>query len=129
MKPQQKEKKSRDRSACASCSRWRARITVQAPNEQLTLEVADTPSTRRIRFDVPHATCTARRDDFCLFERRTRKAFWMKNTLIPLDMLFVRANGKIDSIAADVPAQSAQTPGEEIRARGLRQVRGRAGRG
>ena len=63
-----------------------------------------------------------------VFERRTTSAFWMKNTLIPLDMRSCRANGTIDSIAADVPAQIAKTPSEEIQRDGLRQVRDRAGR-
>jgi uncharacterized protein len=42
------------------------------------------------------------------------RAFWMKNTLIPLDMVFVRANGTVSSVAANVPATTHATPDEKI---------------
>jgi uncharacterized protein len=33
-------------------------------------------------------------------------AFWMKNTIIPLDMLFIKANGTVARIAADTKPYS-----------------------
>jgi uncharacterized membrane protein (UPF0127 family) len=40
-------------------------------------------------------------------------AFWMKNTLIPLDMLFVRANGSIARIVTAKPLDLTAVPGGE----------------
>jgi uncharacterized membrane protein (UPF0127 family) len=38
----------------------------------------------------------------------------MKNTLIPLDMVFVRQDGRVDSVAANVPATTVTTPQDQI---------------
>ena len=40
--------------------------------------------------------------------------FWMKNTLVPLDMVWVRADGTIDTVAANVPASTRTTPDDKI---------------
>jgi hypothetical protein len=50
-------------------------------------------------------------DEGMLFDFKTPQpvAFWMKNTLIPLDMLFVGGDGHIIAIARQAPARS-ETP-------------------
>jgi hypothetical protein len=93
-------------------------ITVQAPTEKLTLEVADTEASREYGL-MFRTQLAAHAGMIFVFSYDEHQGFWMKNTMIPLDMLFVRANGTIDSIAADVPAESAKTPGEEIRRDGF----------
>ena len=42
------------------------------------------------------------------FEKPRFASFWMKNTLIPLDMLFVRADGSIDRIAENTIPESLE---------------------
>lgn len=49
-----------------------------------------------------------------LYPRPQRVAMWMKNTLIPLDMLFIQPDGTIESIAERTIPRSTRT----IRARG-----------
>lgn len=43
------------------------------------------------------------------FDRPQRVAMWMKNTLIPLDMLFVRRDGTIANLAANTKPESHST--------------------
>ncbi len=53
-------------------------------------------------------------------------AFWMKNTLIPLDMLFIRADGTIARIATAVPLSLDAVPAGEPVAAVLELAGGRA---
>ena len=53
-------------------------------------------------------------------------AFWMKNTLIPLDMIFIRADGTIARIVTAKPLDETPVPGGEIIAAVLELRGGRA---
>lgn len=82
------------------------------PQARLTI---DTPAMRRHVFNVWVADTDERRQEglmfvralpkdtgmLFLFERTQRVSMWMKNTYIPLDMVFIRPDGVVDSIAAN----------------------------
>jgi uncharacterized protein len=93
-----------------------ANITVQAPKEKLALEVADTVASREhglmFRTLVPSG-----RGMIFVFGTDGEQRFWMKNTLIPLDMIFVRSDGTITSIAANVPASKVTTSDDQVATR------------
>ena len=58
------------------------------------------------------------------FARPRRASFWMKNTVIPLDIIFVRQNGTIESIAENTvpystaPVESGEAVGAVLELRG-----------
>ena len=44
-----------------------------------------------------------------IFENDAPRAFWMKNTLISLDMIFIRSDGVVDSVLAHVPPHTLES--------------------
>ena len=49
-----------------------------------------------------------------IFPKDDVRFFWMKNTLIDLDMIFIDSNGAITNIAENVPHSYIGAPEEEI---------------
>ncbi|HEX3368017.1 MAG TPA: DUF192 domain-containing protein [Candidatus Cybelea sp.] len=90
-----------------------ATTLVHAPKANLTLEVASTEAQRErgLMFRQSLAPHTGM---IFLFERDEQMGFWMKNTLIPLDMVFVASDGTVRRVFADVPVVAPNTPDDRI---------------
>jgi uncharacterized protein len=81
------------------------------PQSPLTIQTAKGPA----RFTVEMATTSPQQQTGLMFRKtlapnagmlfdfvtESPQSFWMKNTLIPLDMVFIKANGTIVRIAAN----------------------------
>ncbi|MFL6729515.1 MAG: DUF192 domain-containing protein [Sphingomicrobium sp.] len=82
-------------------------LTIHSANgdHRFTVEVAATPEQQEtgmmFRRSVPPD-----RGMIFPYDPPSEVAFWMKNTLIPLDMIFIRADGRIGRIAANAVPQS-----------------------
>jgi uncharacterized membrane protein (UPF0127 family) len=67
---------------------------------RFSVEVVDTPATRAkglmFRTEMPSSAGM-----LFLYERPQRAVFWMKNTLIPLDMIFADASGVVRHVHAN----------------------------
>jgi len=98
-------------------------------NARLTLAVASDEPSRQLGL-----MCVLRLKPgagmIFVFDRSDSWEFWMKNTLVPLDMLWLGKDGRITAIAANVPASTLTTPNEKVarrRGRGLYVVELRGG--
>ncbi len=84
-------------AAGATCSDRAVEIRGDFGTARFTVDVADTPETQRrgLMFveDLPSS-----RGMLFVYSQPRPARFWMKNTLIPLDMLFAGADGTIRRI-------------------------------
>ena len=88
-------------------------VTVHAPKAALTLQVAKTESQREL--GLMNVTSLPRHTGMVfVFDQDAQVEFWMKNTLVPLDMVFVGADGRVRAVAPNVPSTKPDTPDEKI---------------
>ncbi len=88
-------------------------FVVQAPKATLTLEIARTEAQREYGLMNRHSLAPHTGMVF-VFPTDAQVAFWMKDTLIPLDMVFVGHNGTVRKIFSDVPVVDPGLPDDKI---------------
>jgi hypothetical protein len=88
-------------------------IELRAPRATLHLAVADDEASRELGL-----MCVTRLRQHAgmlfPFARDANWEFWMKDTLIPLDMIWVARNGTVTALASNVPASTLQTPDDAV---------------
>lgn len=104
-------------------------VAADAPGASLVLAVAADEAARErglmcvLRLRPQHGMVFA-------FPHESDWEFWMKNTLVPLDMVWVDASGIVTTVASDVPASTRATSDATLarrRGRGIYVVELRAG--
>lgn len=81
-------------------------VVVHAPRADLTLEVAST-DVERARGLMNRTSVPEHTGMLFVFQGDDPVDFWMKDTLVPLDMIFVAADGTVRRVYADVPVLDA----------------------
>jgi len=86
---------------------------VRAPKAQLRLAVAGDFATRELGL-----MCVTRLHPnagmIFVFETAQTWDFWMKNTVTPLDMIWLEADGTVTNVAANVPASTLVTRDDAV---------------
>ncbi len=72
------------------------------------VEVADDDAKREVGL-MGRPTMEERQGMYFIFEAEHMAAFWMKNTIIPLDIIFINANHRIVTIHRNTTPYSEQT--------------------
>jgi hypothetical protein len=98
-------------------------LTPDARQHRLQVWVADTDAHRQqgLMFvkSLPDSTGM-----LFVFDQPRQIQMWMKNTLIPLDMLFIDANGRVDSIAVNTTPMSLSIIESKNPVLGVMELRG-----
>jgi uncharacterized membrane protein (UPF0127 family) len=89
-------------------------VHVKAPSETLELRVADTTSKREYGLMCVRMLPARTGMIFVFSDGDNFRDFWMKNTLIPLDMVFVSKSGLVNDVRPNVPATKVDTPDDKI---------------
>src|SRR5581483_10109743 len=94
-------------------------VAIHTPKAELTLEVARTGAQREhgLMYRTELAPHTGM---IFVFERDEFVNFWMKNTLLPLDMVFIGADGTVRRVYANVPVLHPQPSDYQIPLEGAR---------
>ncbi|MBV9971884.1 MAG: DUF192 domain-containing protein [Candidatus Eremiobacteraeota bacterium] len=88
-------------------------LMLKAPLATLSLEVADTQAAQ-MRGLMYRTTLPPHTGMIFVFPKDDVVEFWMKNTLIPLDMVFIAADGRVRFVSANVPATTPAAPDDRI---------------
>ncbi len=88
-------------------------VAVTAPKAKLTLQVASTENERELGL-MSVTKLPLHTGMLFVFASDSPVEFWMKDTLVPLDMVFVAPDGTVRSVAARVPVVPLDTPDDTI---------------
>ena len=99
----------------ATCSPQpdRGAVPVKTPTTTLALRVAADADSRTVGL-MCVLSLPAHGGMIFVFDGDQDRDFWMKDTLIPLDMVWVNAKGIVTTVAANVPATTVDTPDAKI---------------
>lgn len=102
-------------------------LTIEAGGKTLTFTVELASTAREQEIGLMHRNVMAENHGMLFdFHEERRAAFWMRNTFIPLDMVFIRANGEIEAIKDNAVPHSEAPIGPQAPVRAVLELVGGA---
>ncbi len=99
-------------------------IVSESGRHEFTVQLAVTPEQRAQGLMYRRSMAADAGMLFDFGQRAGRASMWMKNTYIPLDMLFIRADGEIESIATRTVPHSLESVSSRGPVRGVLELNG-----
>ena len=99
----------RDRSRPATDAADAGTVRMQIGNQSFTLEVAATPKAQQLGL-MHRQSMPADWGMIFVFPEERQLGFWMKNTLIPLDIIYLDRDSKVVSIRQMKPLDETSVP-------------------
>jgi uncharacterized membrane protein (UPF0127 family) len=93
-------------ASLAACAATPATPSVELNGQRFSIEIADNDAAREHGL-MDRTEMAADHGMLFVFQDDAPRAFWMKNTKIPLDMLFFDADRRLVSVQHDVPPCTA----------------------
>lgn len=101
------------RPAAAACSDSQAEFRWPDGGARFVVEIADT-NDERAKGLMLREDLSASAGMLFIYDRPQAVSFWMKNTLIPLDMVFIGPDGRVNGVHANaVPGDLTPIPGPD----------------
>jgi uncharacterized membrane protein (UPF0127 family) len=88
-----------------------ATVPMEIGSKTFTLEVADRTDSRTYGL-MRRDSMPADHGMIFVFDKEEPRGFWMKNTRIPLDIIFIDAGGKVVSVKQMKPYDLTSTPSD-----------------
>jgi uncharacterized membrane protein (UPF0127 family) len=86
-------------------------VKMKIGRETFSLEVADTPKKQQLGL-MHRKSMPQDRGMIFVFPDEQERSFWMKNTLIPLDIIYMDAGGKVVSVKQMKPLDETSVPSD-----------------
>jgi uncharacterized protein len=110
-------------AAAIVCDPGKIEIITNQGNQTFSIEIADDPQeqARGLMFRPALPTDAGM---LFIFDPPRPTSFWMRNTMIPLDMIFIDDTGKVDSVAERSDTYSEQVSSSKGEVRAVLEING-----